>query len=105
MEKTYATVLKDYSPVESGDFMLHYEINGREYVIYSPSEGVCSCLELYSFTDIDPEKLSFLIDSRNDIDVTEFRFVNRSISSTSRISTKGKVSVMFQKVRDFSYIL
>ena len=76
MKKTYATVLKDYSPVESGDFMLHYEINGREYVIYSPSEGVCSCLELYSFTDIDPEKLSFLIDSRNDIDVTEFRFVN-----------------------------
>ncbi len=57
----YSEVLHDYQPSETGDFMLRYEINECEYIIYSPEKGKVSCLELKSFRDITPFQLAILL--------------------------------------------
>ena len=71
----YSSILKGIEPVESGDFMKQYEVNGRDYVIYSPEKDKCSCLELYTFTNITPEQLAFFISAKEtDEEEDEFRF-------------------------------
>lgn len=55
----YQTVLQNYSPIEQGDFMLRYDIEGRGYVIYSPEHGVISCIELHGFAELDVWQLAF----------------------------------------------
>lgn len=57
----YSEVLHDYQPSETGDFMLRYEINEGEYIIYSPERGKASCMELKSFRDITPFQLAILL--------------------------------------------
>ncbi len=34
----YRTVLRDFSPVEWGDFLMRFEINRRSYVLFSPEQ-------------------------------------------------------------------
>jgi len=50
----YRTVLRDFSPIEWGDFLMRFEINQRSYVLFSPEHGKVSCLELMYFTELDP---------------------------------------------------
>ena len=50
----YQTVLQNYHPIEQGDFMLRYEIDGRGYVIYSPEKDSFSCIELHGFSELTP---------------------------------------------------
>lgn len=57
----YREVLFPYQPLEPGDFMYRYEINNREYIIYSPEKDKVSCLELYDFTDLSPFQLTIAI--------------------------------------------
>lgn len=57
----YKEVLFPYQPLEPGDFMYRYDINNREYIIYSPEKNKISCLELYNFTDISPFQLAVSI--------------------------------------------
>lgn len=59
----YKSVLQSYVPIETGDFMRKYAINGREFVIYSPEAKYISCLDLYSFRDITPIQLALCIDN------------------------------------------
>ena len=35
----YRTVLRDFSPIEWGDFLMRFEINQRSYVLFSPEHG------------------------------------------------------------------
>ena len=57
----YQTVLQNYLPIEQGDFMLRYEIEGKGYVIYSPEKGVLSCIELHGFSELTPWQLVFTL--------------------------------------------
>ena len=57
----YRTVLRDFSPIEWGDFLMRFEINQRSYVLFSPEHGKVSCLELMYFTELDPLQLSVLL--------------------------------------------
>lgn len=71
----YSEVLHKYQPIEIGDFMRRYSINGREYIVYSPVEGELSCLELYHFKELNPFQLSIFIKQFVvDIEIEEFRF-------------------------------
>lgn len=71
----YRTVLRDYSPIEWGDFLMRFEINRRNYVLFSPEQGKVSCLELMYFTEVDPLQLSVLLGVKNvEEPVDEFIF-------------------------------
>lgn len=73
----YSEILSLYHPLEKGDFMSRYLINGREYVIYSPEHGSISCVELEYFKEISPYQLAVLIQrNANDIEeeIEEFEF-------------------------------
>jgi len=54
----YNSILKHFEPVETGDFMLRYEIEGNEYILYSPEEGKVECLNLYTFQHISTYELA-----------------------------------------------
>lgn len=45
----YQSLLKEYSPLEYGDFFRLYRINSRGYVIYCNENNVVSCMELCGF--------------------------------------------------------
>lgn len=68
----YREVLFPYQPLEPGDFMYRYEINNREYIIYSPEKDKVSCLELYDFMDISPFQLAISI-QRVKVDTPELK--------------------------------
>lgn len=68
----YREVLFPYQPLEPGDFMYRYDINNREYIIYSPEKEKVSCLELYDFMDISPFQLAISI-QRVKIDTPELK--------------------------------
>ena len=72
----YRTILNDYKPIEQGDFMLRYKINGRSYVLFSPKKDVVSCIELYNFSEISPIQLALLLSyqSADEIEQDEFTF-------------------------------
>ena len=72
----YRTILNDYKPIEQGDFMLRYKINGRSYVLFSPKKDVVSCIELYNFSEISPIQLALLFSyqSADEIEQEEFTF-------------------------------
>ena len=72
----YRTILNDYKPIEQGDFMLRYKINGRSYVLFSPKKDVVSCIELYNFSEISPIQLALLLSyhSVDEIEQEEFTF-------------------------------
>ncbi len=72
----YRTILNDYKPIEQGDFMLRYKINGRSYVLFSPKKDVVSCIELYNFSEIGPIQLALLLSyqSADEIEQDEFTF-------------------------------
>lgn len=57
----YSEVLRDYQPIEIGDFMYRYNIKDREYIIYSPLTNQVSCLETFSYKDITPYQLAVYI--------------------------------------------
>lgn len=57
--------------METGDFMLRYEINNREYIIYSPEQGEVSCLELQYFRDLTAFQLAILLDWKRQSDAED----------------------------------
>ena len=70
----YRTILNDYLPIEQGDFMLRYKINGRGYVLFSPKKDVVSCIELYNFSEISPMQLALLLTFQPKDEQDEFSF-------------------------------
>ena len=70
----YRTILNDYKPIEQGDFMLRYKINGRGYVLFSPKKDVVSCIELYNFSEISPIQLALLLTFQPKDEQDEFSF-------------------------------
>lgn len=77
----YKSILQSYHPVESGDFMRRYIINGRQYIIYSPESKYVSCLDLYSFRDIAPVQLALCIGSELSLKEAEDEFVLAKVCS------------------------
>ena len=59
----FQSLLKEYTPVEYGDFFRLYRINNRGYVIYCNENNVLSCMELYSFSDISLNMLAELLNA------------------------------------------
>lgn len=57
----YSEVLHDYQPSEMGDFMLRFDINECEYIIYSPEPGKVSCVELRYFRELSACQLAILL--------------------------------------------
>lgn len=57
----FQSLLKEYTPVEYGDFFRLYRIKNRGYVIYCNEINVLSCMELYGFTDLSAAMLAELL--------------------------------------------
>lgn len=70
----YRTILNDYQPIEQGDFMQKYKINGRSYVLFSPKKDVVSCIELHNFSEISPMQLALLLTFQPKDEQDEFSF-------------------------------
>lgn len=72
----YRTILNDYQPIEQGDFMQKYKINGRSYVLFSPKKDMVSCIELHNFSEISPVQLALLLfrQSKDEKEQDEFAF-------------------------------
>lgn len=73
----YSEVLSECKPTEIGDFMYRYYINGREYIIFSPSKGKISCLELCNFNELTPYQLAVSIQQvpvKPEEEIKEFSF-------------------------------
>lgn len=96
----YSEVLCQYEPGETGDFMYRYNVNDREYIIYSPVPGEISCLELYNFKDITPYELALSIQKvpSDKIELKEFS-IEKSCSRENLISYLFDVSADCQKER------
>lgn len=57
----YSEVLHDYQPLETGDFMLRYEINDCEYIVYSPKKFSVSCVDLKYFRELTAYQLAAVL--------------------------------------------
>lgn len=75
----YQSLLKEYSPLEYGDFFRLYRINNRGYVIYCNENNVVSCMELCGFSELPLEMLAVLLhaDVGAQEEVDEFAFSAR----------------------------
>ena len=80
----YRTVLRDFSPIEWGDFLMRFEINQRSYVLFSPEHGKVSCLELMYFTELDPLQLSVLLGIKVESEPMD-EFIFRATCSRDRL--------------------
>lgn len=59
----FQSLLKDYTPVECGDFFRLYRINNRGYVIYCNENNLLCCMELCGFTDLSINMLAELLNA------------------------------------------
>lgn len=80
----YRTVLRDFSPIEWGDFLMRFEINQRSYVLFSPEHEKVSCLELMYFTELDPLQLSVLLGIKVESEPMD-EFIFRASCSRDRL--------------------
>lgn len=62
----FQSILKEYTPVECGDFFRLYRINHRGYVIYCNENNVLCCMELCGFSDLSSDMLAELLDAKKD---------------------------------------
>lgn len=75
MKTTFRQILKDYKPIEQGDFFRQYKIDGNTFVLFSPAEGKVSCIEMLFFNEISPIDLAIILNDKTKEEFPEEEYV------------------------------